>query len=160
MRLPHCVTRRDFVLTALAGIAGLAYEPSAHPSRETRSDTDVQLLDLTISEVVPLLRNGDLSAETYARALLSQISRQRQLNAFIFLDDARVMDDAAAADKRRNSGAKLGPLHGLPVPIKDNIDTVDAPTSGGTPALRRHRPKSNAPVAQSLFSAGAFLLGK
>jgi indoleacetamide hydrolase len=159
MRSPHRCTRREFVFTTLAGIAGLAYQPSAH-SREARSDTDAQLLDLTVTDAVVFLRNGDLSAQSYARALLSQISRQRQLNAFIFLDEARVMDDAATADKQRASGAKLGPLHGLPVPIKDNIDTADAPTSAGTPALRTHRPKLNAPVAQSLFSGGAFLLGK
>src|SRR4249920_1896062 len=118
MRLPHRCTRREFVFTSVAGIAGLAYKLSAHSSREARSDNDVQLLELTVTEVVALLRNGDLSAEGYARALLFQIGRQRQLNAFIFIDEARVMDDAVAADKRRSSGAKLGPLHGLPVPLK------------------------------------------
>src|SRR5215475_8324968 len=122
MRSPSCRTRREFVLTSLAGIAGLACKAGAHASLDMRSEDDAQLLELTVTEVVGLLRNGDLSAEGYARVLLSQIGRQRQLNAFVFLDEARVMDDAIAADKRRNSGAKLGPLHGLPLPIKDNID--------------------------------------
>jgi Asp-tRNA(Asn)/Glu-tRNA(Gln) amidotransferase A subunit family amidase len=160
MRLPRRYTRREFVLTSLTGLAGLACKTRAESSQETRSGADAQLLDLTASDAVVLLRSGDLSAERYARTLLSQCERQRQLNAFIFLDEARVMDDAIAADKRRKSGAELGPLHGLPVPIKDNIDTANAPTSAGTPALRTHRPKANAPVAQSLFSAGAILLGK
>lgn len=160
MRLPHRCTRREFVFTSLAGLAELAYKTNAGSFQETLSGADAQLLDLTATEVVALLRSGDLSAERYARALLSQCASQRQLNAFIFLDEAGVMDDAVAADKRRKSGTELGPLHGLPVPIKDNIDTAKAPTSTGTPALRAHRPKANAPVAQSLFSAGAFLLGK
>ena len=160
MRLPYRYTRREFVLTSLAGIAGIAYKTSAESSQETRSDTDAQLLDLTATDALLLLRNGDLSAERYARALLDQCDKHRDLNAFIFFDGARVIDDAIAADKRRKSGKVLGPLHGLPVPIKDNIDTENAPTSAGTPALRTHRPKANAPVAQSLFSAGAILLGK
>lgn len=160
MRLPRSYTRREFVLASLAGLAGLAHKATAESSQETRSDTYSQLLELTVTDAVALLRSGDLSAETYATALLSQCVRQRELNAFIYLDENRVMDSAVAADKRRRSGAELGPLHGLPVPIKDNIDTADAPTSAGTPALRRHRPKANAPVAQSLFSAGAILLGK
>jgi len=66
------------------------------------------------------------------------------------------MNDAVAADKRRKSGAALGPLHGLPVPIKDNIDTADAPNirrDTGTPGRIGRRP--NAPVAQSLFSRGS-----
>lgn len=160
MRLPRSYTRREFVLASLAGLAGLAHKATAEPPQEPRSDTYSQLLDLTVTDAVALLRSGDLPAETYATALLSQCVRQRQLNAFIYLDENRVMDGAVAADKRRRSGAELGPLHGLPVPMKDNIDTADAPTSAGTPALRRHRPKANAPVAQSLFSAGAILLGK
>ncbi len=160
MRLPDRWTRREFVVACLAGLAGSAYKTSAEALQETRSDADAQLLDLTATDAVILLRSGDLSAEHYARALLSQCEKQRHLNAFIFLDEARVMNDAVAADRRRKSGAELGPLHGLPVPIKDNIDTAEAPTSAGTPALRAHRPKANAPAAQSLFSAGAILLGK
>ena len=132
MRIPHRCTRREFVLTSLAGLAGLAYRTSAESSWDTPSEADAQFLDLTVTEAVALLRSGDLSAESYARALLSQCGRQRQLNAFIFFDETRVMDDAVAADKRRKSGAALGPLHGLPVPIKDNIDTANAPTSAGT----------------------------
>lgn len=160
MRLPYRCTRREFVLTSLTGIAGLAYKTRAESAQETRSDTDAHLLELSATDALLLLRNGDLSAERYAKALLSQCNKHRDLNAFIFLDQERVIDDAMAADKRRSSGKVLGPLHGLPVSIKDNIDTENAPTSAGTPALRTHRPKANAPVAQSLFSAGAILLGK
>ena len=160
MRLPHRFTRREFVLASLGGIAGIAYKASAESAQGTPSDTDAHLLELSATDVLLLLRNGDLSAERYAKALLSQCNKHRDLNAFIFLNEARVIDDAIAADKWRKSGKVLGPLHGLPVAIKDNIDTQNAPTSAGTPALRTHRPKANAPVAQTLFSAGAILLGK
>ena len=48
----------------------------------------------------------------------------------------------------------------MPLALKDNLDTADMPTTGGTPALRGHRPKRNAPVVQSLLDAGAIVLGK
>ena len=159
-RIRHRNARREFLLSSLAGLAGLACRTSAGSSLAADSEVDTQLLELTATEAVALLRRGDLSAESYATELLSQCARRSKLNAFIFLDATRVMDDAVAADKRRKSGADLGPLHGLPVAIKDNIDTANAPTSAGTPALRTHRPKANAPAVQSLFSAGAILLGK
>lgn len=72
------------------------------------------------------------------------------------------MESARAADRKRaDKGPKrLGPLHGLPILVKYNIDTASAPTTAGTPALRSHRPGADAPVVASLFSAGAILLGK
>ena len=51
-------------------------------------------------------------------------------------------------------------LHGVPIALKDNINTAAFPTTAGTPALRRHRPKANAPVAQALIDAGAIVFGK
>ena len=53
-----------------------------------------------------------------------------------------------------------GRLAGLPVPVKDNFDTADMPTTGGTPGLRDHRPRHNAPVVQRLIDEGACIMGK
>src|SRR4249920_1210014 len=107
MRIPHSCTRREFVFTSLTGIAALAYNRTAF-SQETRSasDTAVQLLDLTATDAVQRLRNGDLSAERYAEVLLLQCEKQGELNAFIFFDKTRVMDEALAADRRRKAGAQ------------------------------------------------------
>jgi len=54
----------------------------------------------------------------------------------------------------------LGPLHGAPIVLKDNMDTAAMPTTGGTPALKDHRPSANAPIAQALIDAGAIVFGK
>src|SRR5256886_5894274 len=53
-----------------------------------------------------------------------------------------------ACDRKRSAGARLGPLHGLPIPIKDSVNTKDLPTTAGTPALRNFQPSEDAPVVR------------
>jgi Asp-tRNA(Asn)/Glu-tRNA(Gln) amidotransferase A subunit family amidase len=67
---------------------------------------------------------------------------------------------ALRADQRRARGDRLGPLHGVPLVFKDNIDTADFPTTAGTPALAANRPKRNATIVQRLLDVGAIVLGK
>jgi indoleacetamide hydrolase len=115
---------------------------------------------LSMSDAAAAIRTGELSAEQYAARLLERSAAARSLNAFISQDAAQVLAAARRADDRRRAGRTLGPLHGVPLAIKDNLDTADLPTSGGTPSLRRHRPRSNAVVVQRLIDAGAVVLGK
>lgn len=114
---------------------------------------------LGVAEAAKAIREGALSAERYAEALLERCTAHADLNAFITLDADKLRAAALAADRAR-VGAARGPLHGVPLALKDNIDTADLPTSGGTPSLRKHRPKRNAPVAEALLRAGALVLGK
>jgi indoleacetamide hydrolase len=113
---------------------------------------------LTVAAAARAIREGTLRAEGYAEALLERCAAHAGLNAFITLDAERVRAAARSADRTR--AGPLGPLHGVPLVLKDNIDTVDLPTTGGTPTLRNHRPKRNAPVAETLVRAGALVLGK
>ena len=62
------------------------------------------------------------------------------------IEPQRVLEDARARDRERRAGAKPGPLFGLPIPVKDSVNTRDYPTTGGTPALRNFRPKEDAPL--------------
>lgn len=103
---------------------------------------------------------GDITAEAYAEALLAQCARGAGLNAFITLDPERVREAARAADRHRAGAGLLGPLHGLPVPVKDSINTQDLPTTLGTTALREFRPRQDARVVAQLRGAGASVLGK
>jgi indoleacetamide hydrolase len=127
-----------------------------HPNQ---ASTD-ELLELSAVEVVAKLRNGDVTAERYAAAILERCQQGKALNAFITLPQDNVLESARAADRLRGSGAKLGALHGLPIPLKDSVNTKDMPTTGGTPALRNFRPKEDAPVVRALRAAGAIVLGK
>jgi len=111
-------------------------------------------------DAVAAMKSGSLTAERYALALLEQCKRGKALNAFITLDRERVLAAARAADQRRRTGAELGPLHGLPIPIKDSVNTNDLRTTVGTPALRGFEPKEDAPLVRTLRAAGAIVLGK
>ena len=106
------------------------------------------------------MTTGDLSAEAYATALLARYADAAHLNAFINLDPEQVMAGARAADRHRAAGQPLGLLHGLPVPVKDSINTSDYPTTGGTNALRNFRPATDAAVVTLLRQAGAIVMGK
>jgi mandelamide amidase len=106
------------------------------------------------------MSSGELSCERYAEGLLERCRAARGLNAFITLDPGRVLSDARGRDRERRAGAKPGPLFGLPIPVKDSVNTRDYPTTAGTPALRGFRPSADAPIVAALRNAGAIVLGK
>jgi len=120
----------------------------------------MDLTALTISEAAAALQRGEMTAAAYADALLARAARLTSLNAFIHHDAEQVRADARAADAQRASGAKLGPLHGVPLALKDNLDVAGGVTTAGTPSLRSNRPTRNGPVVQRLLDAGAIVFGK
>jgi len=121
---------------------------------------DSNLVELSATAVVTAIRNGDIKSEDYARALLDRAQQLASLNAFRTLNRDMVLEAARDADKRRASGAQLGMLHGLPIPVKDSVNTKALPTSNGTRALANFRPKDDAAVLKPLFAQGAILMGK
>src|SRR5262245_1237195 len=130
------------------------------PTSSTRPSPETGVCELGLTELAQAIAAGELSAETLAEELLARCARASALNAFITLEPERVRAAARAADERRRQGGALGPLHGVPLAIKDNIDAVGYPTTAGTPALAAHRPRRNAAVLQRLLDAGAIVLGK
>ncbi|HUF19948.1 MAG TPA: amidase family protein, partial [Burkholderiales bacterium] len=149
-------TRRTF----LARASALTVAPFGWGLPTSPVSAQGSLTDLTAVQAVSAMRAGDMKAEDYAKVLLARCESLRHLNAFITLDAQKVLSAARNADRTRARGASLGVLHGLPVPIKDSINTKDLPTTAGTPALRNFRPRADAPVAKALFDAGAIALGK
>src|SRR6476661_8240495 len=117
------------------------------------------LFELGVTRAADALRNGELTAEALAEALVARCAAS-PLNTFISLEADHLRAAARSADQRRRRGERLGPLHGVPLALKDNINTADFPTTGGTPALAAHRPKRNAPIVQRLLDAGAIVFGK
>jgi Asp-tRNA(Asn)/Glu-tRNA(Gln) amidotransferase A subunit family amidase len=126
----------------------------------TTATDEVDLLSLTATESVAMIASGQLSAEAYMRALLTRAKQLSTLNAFIVLNEEAALAAAQDVDARRRAGQTLGALAGLPIAVKDNINTSALPTTGGTSALRNVQPSANAPVLQKLLDAGAIVIGK
>jgi mandelamide amidase len=117
------------------------------------------LCDLGLIQAARAIRDGEASAAAYCAALEARADETAGLNIFISRNP-RLAEQAAEADARRARGEVLGPLAGVPLLVKDNIDTAELPTSAGTPGLRDWRPKHDAPVLRRLLDAGALVLGK
>ncbi len=166
------ISRRRFVTwaAAAASLGTLDAPPVAGARAQSASDLMLRtsdpmthpsdLVSLSAVDAAGALRRGDISAERYANALLRQCEAGASLNAFITLRPERVLEAARECDRRRRSGARLGALHGLPIPVKDSVNTRDFPTTAGTPALRHFQPREDAPLVKSLREAGAIVLGK
>jgi len=116
---------------------------------------------LSAAELAAAYRTGRLSPVDTVEALLARIAaRDPYLQAFVevYAQDARLA--AEAADKATRSGHDLGPLHGIPVALKDLIDVEGRRTMGGSRAYRDRRSTTTATLARKLIRAGAILLGK
>lgn len=116
--------------------------------------------ELSAAEAVRCIAAGELRAEEYASRLLARYRELKALNAVTWIDEARVLEDARAVDRKRAKGERLGMLGGLPVIIKDNIDVTGTPSAAGSLMLKDIIAKENAPVVQRLFDSGALLFAK
>jgi Asp-tRNA(Asn)/Glu-tRNA(Gln) amidotransferase A subunit family amidase len=116
---------------------------------------------LGVVAVARQIRDGKISSEELTRACLARIeAREPEVQAWAFLDPEHALRQARAADEWRKRGRPLGPLHGLPVGVKDIIDTADMPTENGTVLHAGRRPRQDATLVSLLRAAGAIILGK
>ena len=111
----------------------------------------------TASAIVQAIATGKTTAEAVARACLDHIAaREPQVEAWQFLDADLVLKQARALD----ASGKVGVLQGVPVGMKDIIDTADMPTEYGTPIHKGHRPRIDAAVVALTRRAGGIIMGK
>ena len=150
------VSRRDFLKAGSLLVGGVA-APAGTRLALAQTDSPAQM---SAVQAIAAMRNGEMKAEDYAAALIDRCQALQSFNAFITLDRERVLEAARAADLRRAAGETLGVLHGLPLPVKDSIDTADYRTTSGTNALREFQPRRDAAVMAPLRAAGAIVLGK
>lgn len=119
------------------------------------------LPELTAVEAARRVRDGSVSSEELVRAALARIAEaDRTVEAWAFLDPSCALEQARRADRARSEGRDLGPLHGVPVGVKDVFDTADMPTENGTILHAGRRPAEDATVVSLLRQAGAVILGK
>ena len=119
------------------------------------------LIALPATEVTARLQAGECAVTDYARALLDRVHAVNgTVQAWAHLDPAHLMRQAEAADQARAAGEACGPLFGLPVGVKDVIDTADLPTEDGTVLHAGRQPHEDAFVVRALRAAGGLVMGK
>src|SRR5258708_15627193 len=122
---------------------------------------DEQPAQLSASEAARRLREGLLTSEELLQGCLARIRAvEPTVQAWQFLDEEHALEQARAADERRRSGEPVGALLGIPVGIKDIIDTADMPTENGTVLHKGRTPRSDAAVVAKPRAAGAAIMGK
>ncbi|MGM0450346.1 MAG: amidase family protein [Pseudomonadota bacterium] len=118
-------------------------------------------LDQPARALAAALRDGTVTSEAVTTDLLARIdARNPPLNAVIHLDRDRALEQARKRDQQHAQGALCGPLHGLPMTVKDVWEVAGMPTTAGSSSLEGHRPARHADVIQRLEDAGALVIGK
>jgi amidase len=164
--------RRSFLGAALTSGAATLLYPALGGAREIVSSpfpqpADIkpfELEEITIAELQDAMKSGRFTAQSLAEKYLGRMDeidkRGPALNAIIELNP-EALSIAATLDQERKAKGVRGPLHGIPVLIKDNIDTADRMmTTAGSLALVGSKPPKDSFVAQRLRAAGAVILGK
>ena len=150
------MSRRDFVSSVLAGAgAGILGEGTAAP-RPANS-----LASLSLTEAAELVRRRKVSPVELTQACLARIEKLNpELNAFITVTAESAMGSARSAEEEIARGGWKGPLHGIPIALKDLLDTAGVRTTAGSALFRERVPQQDAEVVRRLKAAGAVLLGK
>jgi Asp-tRNA(Asn)/Glu-tRNA(Gln) amidotransferase A subunit family amidase len=116
---------------------------------------------LSAADAARAIRDGAITSEQLVEACLARIREaEPQVQAWQFLNEEHALAQARALDEQRRAGRPSGALHGVPVGIKDIIDTADMPTEDGTPLHAGRTPERDATVVSMLRQAGAVVLGK
>ena len=147
------LNRREFIGTgSIAAALLLSNRSLAQPGDPTQ---------LGIAEAGPLIRSGDLSPVELVQAYLERIGRlEDELNAFVTLMDDAALSRARVLEAELARGDWRGPLHGIPIALKDNIDTAGVLTTAGSALFANRTPDQDAAVVTRLEEAGAIILGK
>jgi amidase len=134
---------------------------TAAPANPANSGISSAALDAaTIPDLQLRMSHGSLTSVQLTEAYLDRIKAvDPKIHSVLFIDPT-ALSQAHASDLRRRSGHLRGPLDGIPVLLKDNIDTKNLPTTAGSRALLAANPKQDAPLVTNLRAAGAIILGK
>ena len=151
------------LLTACQQAASPAADPSKPTATATTAVPPFAFEEATVADLQQQMQAGTLSSRALVQAYLDRIAALDHagpgLNSIIELNpDA--LKDAAALDAERKAGKIRGPLHGIPILLKDNIDAVPMVNSAGSLALADNHPRTDAALVARLRAAGAVILGK
>jgi aspartyl-tRNA(Asn)/glutamyl-tRNA(Gln) amidotransferase subunit A len=153
-------TRREFLQAAVAACASTAFGTPAQRSG-TLNPTPADLTAFSLADAAELLRGRKVSPVELTNACLARIERLNPvLNAFITVTADQALVDARAAEADIARGRRRGPLHGIPIALKDLFDTAGVKTTAGSAVFADRIPSQDAEVVRRLKQAGAVLVGK
>lgn len=156
------ITRREMLATVGAALASSTFVTPAFGSHgRSAASGKTELHFESLSAVAKQIESGKLSPVELTEAMFVRIKRiDGNLHSYVTLMEEQAMSQARSAEKEIRSGRYRGPLHGVPIGIKDLLYTAGVPTMGGTMVLRDFVPDFNGTVVDRLVSSGAVLLGK
>jgi aspartyl-tRNA(Asn)/glutamyl-tRNA(Gln) amidotransferase subunit A len=155
------ISRRSFSfgLAAIGGSYALRGALPAGAAAVTPSKAD--LTGLTLAQASAMIRDGKVTPSELTEACLARIEVYNpKLDAFITVLRAKAMEEARILDQEQKSGKLRGPLHGIPLAVKDNMTTAGIRTTFGSAVMDSYVPKTDAAVVRRLRAAGAILVGK
>jgi aspartyl-tRNA(Asn)/glutamyl-tRNA(Gln) amidotransferase subunit A len=154
MTVHDLMTRRDVMAAATAGTLLATTRAAA----QGRSD---ELTKLSIADVSRLIATREISPVDLTRAYLERIERiDERVNAYITVTAEQALDQARALERELVAGRSRGPLHGIPLGLKDNIDTAGVLTTAASAVYADRVPAKDAHIVTLLRDAGAVFLGK
>ncbi len=156
------ITRRDMLGSLGAALASAALiAPAYGGTRPSVTVRETEVHFESLSAVAKQIKSGRLSPVELTERMIARIKRiDGDLHSYVTLMEEQAMSGAREAEKEIRSGGYRGPLHGVPIGIKDLLYTAGVPTMGGTKALKDFVPDFNATVVDRLTASGAVLLGK
>jgi len=162
------LSRREFTVSVLGAAAAAtrvaaAQQQSGNATRSiamSRSDADA-LAGLTLAEAAARLKAGQVTSTDLVNACLARIDIfNPKVNAFITVTREQALAQAKTLDAEQRAGRLRGPLHGIPIGLKDNIDTAGVRTTAASAVFDDRVPSEDAEVARRLAAAGAVVIGK
>jgi amidase len=119
-----------------------------------------ELTEKPLAEIAALIKKGEVSPVEVVEAYLRRVGQYNPLLRAVVTLNPQAREEAQEAEKAVAAKQKLGPLHGVPVTVKDTIETAGMRTSAGSRLLKRNMPEQDAPAVKRLRAAGAIILGK
>jgi len=155
-------SRREFLKVGAAGVAALGFMKNVEADTIAFAEPHPELIEITVVELQAKMKSGDLSARRLAEMYLARIAEIDPKLRSVIEINPDALKIAENLDKERKRGKVRGMLHGIPVLIKDNIDTADRmkTTAGSFALVDAPVPKHDAFIVEKLRKAGAVIIGK
>ena len=159
------ISRRDFAVlfgSALAMQSFVGSRPlSAAALGGAADETDDKLSSMSLVEASAMIHNRSVTSTQLTKLMLARIATYNpKVNAYITVMATQALKQAAQLDEEAKAGKFRSPLHGIPIALKDNIDTAGTRTTAASPMFRTRVPTVDAEVVRRLDAAGAVMLGK